>query len=75
MHRYCFHTFPIIHKVLLDLSPLSIYFINTYPTVLRVTYRASGAALKILNPMFIVESTPDMDEPSGIDNYFHEESF
>jgi len=29
----------------LDFSPLSTYFINTYPAVLRVSYRLSGAAL------------------------------
>jgi hypothetical protein len=29
----------------LDFSPLSTYFINTYPAVLRVSYRFSGAAL------------------------------
>jgi hypothetical protein len=28
----------------LDFSPLSTYFINTYPAVLRVPYRLSGAA-------------------------------
>jgi hypothetical protein len=30
----------------LDFSPLSTYFINTYPAVLRVSYRVSGAALQ-----------------------------
>jgi hypothetical protein len=30
----------------LDFSPLSTYFINTYPAVLRVYYRFSGAALQ-----------------------------
>ncbi len=29
----------------LDFSPLPTYFINTYPAVLRVSYRLSGAAL------------------------------
>jgi hypothetical protein len=32
-------------KYPLDFSPLSAYFINTFPAVLRVTYRFSGAAL------------------------------
>jgi hypothetical protein len=30
----------------LDFSPLSTYFINTYPAVLRVPYRVGGAALQ-----------------------------
>ncbi len=32
-------------QIPLDFSPLSTYFINTYPAVLRVSYRFSGAAL------------------------------
>jgi len=30
----------------LDFTPLSTYFINTYPAVLQFSYRVSGAALQ-----------------------------